>query len=211
MLRKIITLSLPYTSFRSLGLERQERARRASQDLDALVSFPPTPRAPQFPHLHHWSLHWSLGSPRLATPPPERDLARCCRCSSLKGADRSVLNRSLGNWTLSHICSPISHLIRKIHRSERSLFSNHACSTLLPPLSFFFNGNVEVSNISVHERSVGNFRFSGLSVVRLQKFWALPLQRNRRPIDGQRGSHRGNRHRSKNRRRSFAPRVSAPR
>ena len=210
MLRKIITLSLPYTSFRSLGLERQERARRASQDLDALVSFPPTPRAPQFPHLRHWSLHWSLGSPRLATPPPERDLARCCRCSSLKGADRSVLNAEAD--TGRFLILPFSHLIRKIERRTVPFFQPRVFYSSPPPsLSFFFYGNVEVSNISVQWERGGNFRFSGLSVVRLQKFWALPLQRNRRPIDGQRGSHRGNRHRSKNRRRSFAPRVSAPR
>ena len=196
MLRKIITLSLPYTSFRSLGLERQERARRASQDLDALVSFPPTPRAPQFPHLRHWSLHWSLGSPRLATPPPERDLARCCRCSSLKGADRSVLNAEAD--TGRFLILPFSHLIRKIEERTVPFF---------PTTRFLLFSHPP----SVQWERGGNFRFSGLSVVRLQKFWALPLQRNRRPIDGQRGSHRGNRHRSKNRRRSFAPRVSAPR
>ena len=205
----IITLSLPYTSFRSLGLERQERARRASQDLTALVSFPPTPRAPQFPHLRHWSLHWSLGSPRLATPPPERDLARCCRCSSLKGADRSVLNAEADTGRfliLSHFSSYSQN-----RGANGPFFPTTRFLLFSPPLSLFFFGNVEVSNISVQWEMGGNFRFSGLSVVRLQKFWALPLQRNRRPIDGQRGSHRGGRHRSKNRRRSFAPRVSAPR
>ena len=118
--KMIITLSLPYTSFRSLGLERQERARRASQDLDALVSFPPTPRAPQFPHLRQSRLHWSLGSVRLATPPPERDLARCCRCSPLKDADRSVLNAEAD--TGRFLILPFSHLIRKIEERTVPFF-----------------------------------------------------------------------------------------
>ena len=141
----IITLSLPYNQFsvawvgapgaRAQSLTRPDRARLLSPDTTSTPIPPPPPES-------------SLGSVRLATPPPERDLARCCRCSPLKDADRSVLNAEAD--TGRFLILPFSHLIRKIEErtvpffpTTRFLLFSH------PPLSLFFNGNVEVSNISV--------------------------------------------------------------
>ena len=185
---------------RAQSLTRPGRARLLSPDTTSTPIPPPPPESPP--------LEPRFGSPR--DPSPRARPCSCCRCSSLKGADRSVLNRSLGNWTLSHTL-PFLILYSQNRGANGPFFPTTRFLLFSHPPSPFFFGNVEVSNISVQWEMGGNFRFSGLSVVRLQKFWALPLQRNRRPIDGQRGSHRGGRHRSKNRRRSFAPRVSAPR
>ena len=55
-----------------------------------------------------------------ATPPPERDLARCCRCSPLKDADRSVLNAEAD--TGRFLILPFSHLIRKIEERTVPFF-----------------------------------------------------------------------------------------
>ena len=110
---------------RAQSLTRPDRARLLSPDTTS------TPIPPESPPLEP-----RFGSP--SDPSPRARPCSCCRCSSLKDADRSVLNDRWANWTLSHTLPFLILFAKFIERRTVPFFQPRVFYSSPPPSLFFF-------------------------------------------------------------------------